>query len=258
MSKVELIYDADCPNVDDARANLRRAFDELGIGGQWQEWDRADPAAPDYVRGYGSPTVLVDGRDVAGHVAGDSVRGCRVYGTASGRRAGVPPVEMIVGALRGAAGSAPAVGTASGWRSSLAVLPAAGAFLLPAATCPACWPAYAALLSAVGLGFVPTSKYMLPLMALLLVAALLSLAFRARRRRAYGPLLLGLVGAAALLGGKFVEVLSLGVYPGVLLLIGASVWNGWPRGVSVVTGRSCCAGANNSSFSRQCPRRKEV
>lgn len=26
MSKVKLIYDADCPNVDDARANLRRPF----------------------------------------------------------------------------------------------------------------------------------------------------------------------------------------------------------------------------------------
>ena len=31
MATVELIYDNDCPNVDDAKAQLRRAFAEVGL-----------------------------------------------------------------------------------------------------------------------------------------------------------------------------------------------------------------------------------
>ncbi len=66
MIGVELIYDHDCPNVPETRAHLLQAFAESGLPPRWTEWNRADPRSPSYVSGYGSPTVLVNGQDVAG------------------------------------------------------------------------------------------------------------------------------------------------------------------------------------------------
>ena len=57
--KVEFIYDLDCPNVAEARAQLLRAFTETGISPRWVEWSRDSAAAPAYARGFGSPTLLV-------------------------------------------------------------------------------------------------------------------------------------------------------------------------------------------------------
>jgi len=41
----------------------------------------------------------------------------------------------------------------------LTSLPGIGAALLPNATCPACWPVYAGILSSLGLGFLMTGAY---------------------------------------------------------------------------------------------------
>lgn len=61
---VELIYDRDCPNVLDARANLVKALAASGREARWTEWDRSAPDSPPHVKGYGSPTILVDRKDV--------------------------------------------------------------------------------------------------------------------------------------------------------------------------------------------------
>ena len=66
--------------------------------------------------------------------------------------------------------------------SSLAVLPGIGAALLPAVTCPACWPAYAGLLSALGLGFANYTPYLLPLTIVFLTVALGALGYQALQR----------------------------------------------------------------------------
>lgn len=58
---VELVYFVGCPNVDTARARLRSVLP----GGEWRERNLADAATPDRYRRFGSPTILVDGRDVA-------------------------------------------------------------------------------------------------------------------------------------------------------------------------------------------------
>jgi hypothetical protein len=63
--KVELVYDPDCPNVDRARERLRQAIGERRQVLHWTEWRSDDPALPDYARGHGSPTILIDERDVA-------------------------------------------------------------------------------------------------------------------------------------------------------------------------------------------------
>ncbi|MFQ5811554.1 MAG: hypothetical protein ACE5JM_18195 [Armatimonadota bacterium] len=100
MPTVELIYAADCPNVEDAQAQLLRAFADVGLPARWKEWDRAGWGSPPHARRYGSPTILVDGEDVAGLAPSDGADCCRVYADPEGRLRGVPSVEMIVSALR--------------------------------------------------------------------------------------------------------------------------------------------------------------
>jgi hypothetical protein len=75
--------------------------------------------------------------------------------------------------------------------------------LLPKLTCPMCWPAYAALFTTLGLGFLISARYLFAVTAALLLLSAGTLAFRARERRGYGPASLGLLGAAMTLFGKF-------------------------------------------------------
>ena len=78
------------------------------------------------------------------------------------------------------------------WKQSLAVLPGIAVSLLPKLMCPMCGPAYAGLVSALGLGFLISTKYLLPLTVAFLAIAATVLGFRASRRHGYGPLWLGL------------------------------------------------------------------
>ncbi len=120
-------------------------------------------------------------------------------------------------------------------RSSLGAL--SGSTLLAFLTrllCPACWPAYAGLLSSMGLGFLLKTAWLLPLTMITLVFVIGSLAFRARARRGYGPFILGLLGSGALLIGQFVfasgtAMSEWGIDGGAVLLVAASIWNGLPR-----------------------------
>ncbi len=114
------------------------------------------------------------------------------------------------------------------WKQSLLALPGLGVSMLPKLVCPACWPAYAGLLSTVGLGFLLSTVYLLPLTVVFLVLALTVLAFRANKRRGYGPFVLGLVAGSAVLLGKFVLESNLIVYSALGLLVIASLWNAWP------------------------------
>ncbi|MBZ0230554.1 MAG: hypothetical protein K8F58_19160, partial [Bauldia sp.] len=94
---------------------------------------------------------------------------------------------------------------------------------------PACWPAYAAVLGALGLGFLLEAEYLLPITAGLLALALVALGFRVSSRRGFRPLALGLASAAAILAFKFFYPVGLLVFVGLLGLVTASVWNAWPR-----------------------------
>jgi hypothetical protein len=58
-----------------------------------------------------------------------------------------------------------------------------------------CWPAYAGLLSTLGLGFLISTAYLATLTAAFLALAVGSLAFRASRRRGFAPFWLGFVAA---------------------------------------------------------------
>lgn len=123
------------------------------------------------------------------------------------------------------------------WKHSLMTVPGVGASLLPKLACPLCWPAYAGLLSSVGLGFLISAKYLLPITAAFLAFAVGGLAFRARQRHGYGPFMLGAFSAAAVLVGKFWWESDPAMYAGVGVLVIASMWNAWPYRAAV---RHCC------------------
>ena len=80
-----------------------------------------------------------------------------------------------------------------------------------------------------GLGFLISAAYLLPLTIAFLTVALAALAFRARKRRGLGPFIIGLVAGIGILLGKFVWDSNAAVYSGVGMLVVASVWNAWPR-----------------------------
>ena len=114
------------------------------------------------------------------------------------------------------------------WRRAVAVLPGMGVSLLPKLTCPLCWPAYAGLLSTVGLSFLVSSRYLLGVTAFFLIVSAGALAFRAQKRRGYGPAIAGLAASALILSGKFYLESPATMYCGLALLIAASIWNSWP------------------------------
>lgn len=97
MATVELIYASDCPNVTLARTNLQLAFARVGVKPVWSEHCIGHPGVPEHARGYGSPTILVDGSDVEGlPPTGESC--CRIYrGPAGVTHA--PSIEQIADAL---------------------------------------------------------------------------------------------------------------------------------------------------------------
>jgi hypothetical protein len=80
------------------------------------------------------------------------------------------------------------------WKQTLYAAPGIGLSMLPKIACPACWPAYAGLLSSIGLGFLISNRaYLLPLTAIFLPVAVGTLAVGARQKRGYVPMAMGTI-----------------------------------------------------------------
>jgi mercuric ion transport protein len=101
--RVELVYERGCPNIERARVMIRAALLDAGADPVWHEWDRDDAGTPLPLRRYGSPTVLVNGRDVGcdeNATAQSDANACRVYIDESGCACGAPSARLIVTAIR--------------------------------------------------------------------------------------------------------------------------------------------------------------
>jgi hypothetical protein len=101
------------------------------------------------------------------------------------------------------------------------------------------------LLTSIGLGFLISVKYLLPLTAAFLVLALAAMFFRAKNRRGYGPFVLAIFAASGVLLGKFVCDSRLAGYGAIGLMVIASLWNTWPRrerAADVATPSDCRSG----------------
>lgn len=77
--QIDLVYFEGCPHAASARQRLRDALASLESSARWSEWDTGADATPGHLRGYSSPTVLVNGVDVE-QKAPASGAGCAVGG----------------------------------------------------------------------------------------------------------------------------------------------------------------------------------
>ena len=102
--KVQLLYFQGCPNVEEARKVLRAALGACALMDvAVEELDVEAATTPIELRRWGSPTILVNGVDVAGELAPTGLS-CRLYG--EGKRSGVPPRELVENRLQAARGGA--------------------------------------------------------------------------------------------------------------------------------------------------------
>jgi mercuric ion transport protein len=222
--KIELVYDSNCPNVERARENVRLALKQTGIKAGWQEWERGDPDTPGHLLNYGSPTILVNGKDIITNMPDSHSESCRLYADINGQLQGVPPVEAIVIAITNKRAGI----TRSRIGGIIGALPAIGVAFLPKIACPICWPAYAALLSAVGLGFLIQGNNLLIVSMVFLGLALAVFGLRGRNRKNFMPFWLALVGVSFIIPGKFLWENMVMFYAGTVFLTVAVILDIWP------------------------------
>ena len=124
-------------------------------------------------------------------------------------------------------------------KEAVLAMPGVVVSVLPVGVCPGCWPVYAGILSALGAGFLLSSTYLLPLTAVFLLITIATLGLRARARRGYGPLVLGVAASAVVLTGKFALASQLAIYTGTGVLLFSALWNAWPRHVAAAQCPKC-------------------
>ena len=127
------------------------------------------------------------------------------------------------------------------WQALSTAMPGVGVSLLVAAKCPACWLSYAGLLTMPGVAwFAGATSFMLLTVGLLGIA-LAPLAYRAKGRRGYTPLAIGVVAVGLIMIEKWWLASPALLVVGLALLVGASLWNAWPRQATALDACAACA-----------------
>jgi hypothetical protein len=129
------------------------------------------------------------------------------------------------------------------WKKSGLAVPGVGVSMLPKVICPVCSPAYAAVLSSIGLGFLVSTTYLLPATVIFLAVAVGALAFRAGSHRGLLPFWVGVIAGCSVVAGKFWLDAAAITYAGVGLLVVASVCNVIPRRANLCSCLPADAGA---------------
>ena len=103
---IELLWWAGCPSTERALGELRAALQETGLSGAEIRMTEIGDELQARERGFvGSPTVLIDGTDVAPAGEGEIGLNCRVYRRREGRVSPTPDPQDLREALRRAMGS---------------------------------------------------------------------------------------------------------------------------------------------------------
>ena len=137
--------------------------------------------------------------------------------------------------------TAPTISVPGGWYTLRAAVPGVVAVLLLGATCPACWLAYAGLLTMPGMAWLLKDTSLMLITLAVLCMALASLAYRAPARQGYRPLGIGVIAASLIVTEKFWLPSAWLLAPGLALLIGASIWNAWPGQATTLGSCAVCA-----------------
>jgi mercuric ion transport protein len=217
--KIQLLTFPGCPNAGLARQRLQAAISEMGLDASICEVDVSAPRTPKRLRGWGSPTILIDGRDVG--AGGPCAVGgsCRIYRELSAI-SGAPSVDVIRAGLEAAR-------SRGEHRGVLAALPAAVASLLPALACPACLGPFVSVLSAFGIGIaVASDVYAFVLFGTLLIGVV-GAVLSTRVHRSPWPLLLTLFGSFAVFAGSVVVIEASLQWLGFPLIVAGAAWSLW-------------------------------
>lgn len=225
MPTVELIYEGNCPHITLARKELLQAFSNLDITPQWLEWETGDNEAPAYVHQYGSPTIIVNGKDVAGYSSFENANHCRLYRQKDNSISGVPPLDQIISALQSAVRKPNRISDISNTGFKTATIPAIVIALLPKLICPFCWPLYTGILGAIGLNFINYTDYLFPLLTLFLVLTVSGLVVGAKSTGEYSPAYLGSLSSVLIIADKFIFETNFFIYGGLAGLIIAVIWH---------------------------------
>lgn len=137
--KIEVLFVRGCPHVAPTLLRLREVLSCLRLSAGIAEREVTDLADATAWAFEGSPTVRINGRDVAGekHQPGTPALSCRLYGT--GPEAGVPSEQLIRSALLSARAADGGTGRATRMGVSL------GAILSSLASLSCCFPIGAAI-----------------------------------------------------------------------------------------------------------------
>lgn len=96
--RIQLITFPGCPNATAARAALDQALAAAGIADRIEEVNTSSPETPESLRGWGSPTILLNGEDVGGQAA-PTGPSCRLYSDEHGKVHGAPPASLLTAAV---------------------------------------------------------------------------------------------------------------------------------------------------------------
>ena len=96
---IEILYVADCPNLNPTRRNLDTALQAAGITANVSQTEINDADTAAGLGMHGSPTVLIDGRDAVTNDASAGSLSCRLYAAAGGGMQGAPSVDQLAEAL---------------------------------------------------------------------------------------------------------------------------------------------------------------
>jgi len=97
--RIQFIMFPGCPHVAAARRVLERVLAVAGVTDPVEEIDTTAPGAPDHLRNWGSPTILINGLDFEGQPipTGPS---CRLYTDRLGRTLGAPSEMLLLAAVQ--------------------------------------------------------------------------------------------------------------------------------------------------------------
>ena len=96
---IEVLYIADCPNVETARAHVAEAIARAGVAdAAVRERVVTSPEEASRHGMSGSPTILIDGRDPFASSSVVPSLACRLY-RAGAATAGSPSVEQLLAVL---------------------------------------------------------------------------------------------------------------------------------------------------------------
>jgi len=100
--KVRFLYSADCPSHDEALSRLRTVLREEGVETEIEvvRVDTFEQAEKE--RFPGSPTIMIDGKDIVPFADARYAPACRAYVLENGRVTPLPSLSMIRDAVRAA------------------------------------------------------------------------------------------------------------------------------------------------------------